>query len=189
MSEEYEVVDLEQEDYEDEEDSVVEVNETSKAVVRQAIRQAHATVPDDLLGESLSYVCGKEVTDEDFVGLLDRYAKDPDVTLYTLAVVLGYHYSAVIAKANSPRFKGIYTNCKRMRSEMLMQTGRSILHDTYDRVMSGEKVTQAEVKIAAECAKYDMVYAQKIDPDSSKTSLQGDVNTQINIITGVENNR
>lgn len=186
MSEEIEI-EAEEVDGDDGE-AVVDV---SRPVIRSVTQSIPVpSIPEDLQDLRHEIVCGKEVTDEDFLEMLDRYANDPKVNLFTIANVIGYHYSAVQKKVNSKRFKDYYTDCKRVRAEMLRQQGRNTLYDALDRIRNGdEEVTMQEVKLVSECARYDMAYATRIDPDTHVRNINGDVNTQINIVTGVETDR
>ena len=111
--------------------------------------------------------------DEAMTTLLNRYASDIRMDLYTIAEALHIDASSVYRLLRSQKYKELYDTCKAKRGQLIAREGFDAACKPYDMAIQGEEIPMSLVAAAKLKANYAFMYAQTLDPDLTPTKQTG----------------
>ena len=103
--------------------------------------------------------------DEDMTVLLNRYASDPRMDLYTLAEAMHLSEPDVYRLLHSETYRERYDIARAKRGQLIAQSGFEAACRPYDMAIQGEDIPMSLVAAAKLKANYSFMYAQSLDPE------------------------
>lgn len=130
----------------------------------------------------------EKVNEEDIKRILQRYATDERLDLYTIAEAFSVSESTLARILKSDKYKDLYHACKLKRGEHFVQLGFEVASTPFDKIQNGEEVSMVEVASAKLKAHYALSYGQSLNtqfnPQKDKTAEGGGINVVVN--TGIQ---
>lgn len=130
----------------------------------------------------------EKVNEEDMFRILDRYAKDKKLDLYTIAECFDISASALNTALKSDKYKDFYHNAKLKRGEKMVQEGLEVASTPFDKIQRGEEVTMVEVAASKLKSNYMFEYGRALNsqfsPQKNGSGEGGGVNVVVN--TGIK---
>lgn len=155
-----------------------------KLVPEVSERKHHHPTPDDLLPIQETYI-DKDVPIDpsDVKELIERYATDYRVDLYTLCDVLNITRDQLRYLLKKPEFQTEYQEARKRRGDILALKGLEIAVTPYEKLARGEQVDKVMVNASKVASNYILLYARSFNSDLSPAKNNGDtaVNIQINV--------
>lgn len=103
--------------------------------------------------------------DEDMHTLLQRYATDTRMDLYTLAEAMQIDDSSLYKLLHSEKYKDFYDACRAKRGQKIAREGYDAACKPYDMAIQGEEIPMSLVAAAKLKSNYSFMYAQSLDPE------------------------
>lgn len=130
------------------------------------------------------------INEDDVHTILNKYATDPTVDMYTVADTLHVGTTALSNLLKDKKFADEYQAAKKRRGNLLAQKGLEVAYTPYNKLMAGEDIPHALVKAAALAANYSLNMAKALDPELNpqRDSGQGGNNIAVVVNTSVELN-
>ena len=147
-------------------------------------RKHHHETPTDLVPMQEEYLDKNVPIDPaDVKELIERYATDYRVDLYTLADVLNLTRSQLSYLLKKPEFQSAYQEARKRRGDILALKGLEVALTPYEKLVNGEHVDKVMVNAAKVASNYMLLYARSFNSDLSPAKNNGDtaVNIQINV--------
>lgn len=123
----------------------------------------------------------KVVNEKDMYALLDRYARDLNISLYSIAEVLNISASTLNKLLKSQEYKEQYALAKKIRADQFEKEAISTASLPFDLLVAGNEISPILVK--ASQVKYNaLIYAsQSLDSEKIATRDKGNGDMSINI--------
>lgn len=103
--------------------------------------------------------------DEDMQLLLNRYATDTRMDLYTIAEAMQIDDSSLYRLLHSEKYKDVYDACRAKRGQKIAREGYEAACRPYDLAIQGEEIPMSLVAAAKLKSNYSFMYAQSLDPE------------------------
>ena len=134
------------------------------------------------------YELANKVAHEDMIRILDRYAKDPQMDLYTVADVFQVGHYSLNLMLKDKRYKELYQSAKKKRGEMLVMEGFKTACEPYQKIQDGQKVSMVEVAAAKLESNYCLTVGQAMNPEYNPSAKSSGSGGSINLVvnTGVK---
>lgn len=134
------------------------------------------------------YFVANKVNKEDMKRVLNKYATDPNMDLYTIAQAFNISDRELYFVLKMEEYREMYHIAKLRRGEMMVQLGFQVASTPYDKIQNGEEVSMVEVAAAKLKSNYVLTYGQALNtqfnPQKDKSSSGGGINVVVN--TGVK---
>ncbi len=122
--------------------------------------------------------------DEDMRTLLQRYAVDTRMDLYTIAETMQVDDTSLYRLLHSEKYKEMYDACRAKRGQKIAREGYEAACRPYDMAIEGEEIPMALVAAAKLKSNYSFMYAQSLDPElrPSKETGAGSGNPTVVVV-------
>lgn len=123
-----------------------------------------------------------KIDEVDFTKILERYANDPKMDLFTVAET--FHISArqLNTLLKNEKYHDLYQAYKKRKGALIMQEGYAAACRPLDNIDNGLDVSLMELKACDLKSKYCLQFAQALDPDLKPSYEKGEGSGAINVV-------